>query len=66
MDKNFNATNTSAYNIYSKCYFSANQTINDRCEDEEGMLKFFNTAEFKQYWNIKNEKTWEVCNKTIW
>ena len=55
MDKNFNATNTSPYNIYSKCYHPKNNTVNvmnTGCEDEEGVLKFFNTDNFKNFWNI--------------
>lgn len=33
MDKDFTATNTSAYNIYGKCYNMGNNTINLGCED---------------------------------
>lgn len=34
VDKEYNATNTSAYNIYAKCYKKPNpNTINLGCED---------------------------------
>lgn len=49
IDKDINATNTSAYNIYSKCYntSSSSNTINLGCEDESGATNYLNDAHFR-------------------
>lgn len=48
IDKDVNATNTSAYNIYGKCYNTTKaNTINLGCEDETGATAYFNDVHFK-------------------
>lgn len=49
IDKDINATNTSAYNIYSKCYntTSSSNTINLGCEDESGATNYLNDEHFR-------------------
>lgn len=45
MDKKFNETNSSMYNIYDRCYKTQNNSenyINTGCEDHIGILTFFN------------------------
>jgi hypothetical protein len=68
MDKQFTATNTSAYNIYDKCYKSTNSTsnyVNTGCEDNIGILTFLNDPSIKAKWNINSSKAWEPCNKKV-
>lgn len=68
MDKDYNATNTSAYNIYNKCYKSPANTINLGCEDETGPITYLNDADFKRNWNIKEIEghKWEPCSQKVW
>lgn len=69
LDKNYNATNTSAYNIYAKCYKAAgSNTINMGCEDEVGPITYLNDADFKRNWNIREIEghKWEPCSERIW
>jgi hypothetical protein len=49
LDKNYNATNTSAYNIYAKCYNNSKtaNTINMGCEDETGATSYLNDPSFR-------------------
>jgi len=48
LDSQFNDTNTSAYNIYSKCYKGQNDSVsnleyvNTGCEDDAGILTYLN------------------------
>lgn len=69
MDKQFNATSTSMYNLYDKCYKSANQSsnyINTGCEDTFGVVTFLNDPLIKKRWNINTEKEWTPCNNKIY
>lgn len=67
IDKDVNATNTSAYNIYGKCYNTTKaNTINLGCEDETGATAYFNDVHFKQNWNIREGKAWTPCSINIW
>lgn len=69
IDKDVNATNTSAYNIYSKCYNTSKtieNTINLGCEDEEGTTNYLNDPHFKENWNIRDGTTWKPCSVKIW
>ena len=57
MDKQFNQTNSSMYNIYNKCYKTKNDTfednyINTGCEDDLGVVNFLNDPNVKKNWNI--------------
>ena len=71
MDGYFNATNTSMYNIYDKCYKTVNESleeldyINSGCEDHAGITTFLNDPFVKKKWNIDNPKEWEPCNSKI-
>ncbi len=70
MDTQFNKTNSSMYNIYSKCYKVVNDTFEDNyvntgCEDNVGILTFLNDPNVKKNWNIESDKEWEPCNKNI-
>lgn len=48
IDSSVNATNTSAYNIYSKCYSNnKSNTINLGCEDETGATSYLNDPHFR-------------------
>ena len=68
MDKDYNATNTSAYNIYATCYPNKDDTINLGCEDETGPINYLNDPDFQRNWNIKDieGKRWEPCSKKVW
>jgi len=68
MDKIFNTTNTSMYNIYDKCYRSQNSSenyINTGCEDNAGILTFLNEPSTKKKWNIYTEKEWTPCSSDV-
>jgi hypothetical protein len=49
LDKYYENSNTSAYNIYSKCYNISNigNSINLACEDESGPIDYTNQPDFK-------------------
>lgn len=68
IDKEVNATNTSAYNIYAKCWNNNNKsnTINLGCEDESGATAYLNDPHFRQNWNIREGITWKPCDLKIW
>lgn len=68
IDKEVNATNTSAYNIYAKCWNKdkAGNTINLGCEDESGAINYLNDPLFRTNWNIREGKTWAPCDIKIW
>lgn len=69
MDTDFNGTNTSAYNIYSKCYKNVtDNTIDMGCEDETGPTQYLNDVDFKKNWNIKDIEglEWKPCSIKIW
>lgn len=66
IDKEVNATNTSAYNIYAKCWKSGANTINLGCEDESGATSYLNDPHFRQNWNIREGITWKPCDLKIW
>ena len=70
MDKFFLSTNTSAYNIYSKCYKSNSvdelSYINTGCEDDAGIIEYLNDPHVRENWNIlPNQQPWVPCNRTI-
>lgn len=70
MDTIFNKTNSSMYNVYSKCYKTVNDTfednyINTGCEDNVGILTFLNDPNVKKNWNIDSDKEWEPCNRNV-
>lgn len=69
MDTIFNATNSSMYNIYDKCYKTKNTTnlkyINTGCEDNAGVMTFLNDKNVRKNWNIQVEKDWIPCNTKI-
>jgi hypothetical protein len=69
MDKQFNNTNTSMYNIYDKCYRASNSSsnyINTGCEDTAGIITFFNDPSLRKRWNIETDKEWMPCNDKIY
>ena len=68
MDKKFNETNSSMYNIYDRCYKTQNSSsnyINTGCEDHIGILTFFNEPSTRKRWNIKGDTEWTPCNKKV-
>ena len=62
MDKQFNSTLTSMYNIYAKCYKTSNDSsenvLNTGCEDTYGIMTFFNDPSIRKKWNIMIDKEW--------
>jgi hypothetical protein len=68
LNKLFNATNSSMYNIYDKCY-KAKPTefsyVNTGCEDEAGIVNFLNDPSIRNKFNINVEKEWVPCNFTV-
>ena len=68
MNKLFDATNTSMYNIYGKCYKAKNTTglkyVNTGCEDDAGLVNFLNDPSVKKNWNFM-DKEWVPCNRTV-
>ena len=60
MDKQFNDTETSIYNIYTKCYRTGNKTdsINTGCIDEQGIIDYLNDPNVKDEWNVDKDKVW--------
>jgi hypothetical protein len=68
MDKIFNDTNTSPYNIYDKCYRGQNDSsnyINTGCEDNAGLMTFLNDPNVQDNWNIQPNSTWQPCNNKV-
>ena len=72
MDKIFDATLSPTFNIYDKCYKS-NTTmksevnyVNTNCEDNIGLMTFFNDPNVKKNWNIPVDKDWAPCNDQIY
>ncbi len=70
MDAKFNATNTSQYNIYDKCYRGKNDSsglkyVNTGCEDEAGLMTYLNDPQVQQNWNIKDTREWKPCNNKV-
>ena len=70
MDKQFNSTLTSMYNIYAKCYKTSNDSsenvLNTGCEDTYGIMTFFNDPSIRKKWNIMIDKEWTPCNNKIY
>lgn len=69
LDGYFNATNSSMYNIYDKCYKSKTPTIeyvNSGCEDNAGIMTFLNDPNVRKNWNIESDKEWNPCNATVY
>jgi hypothetical protein len=68
LDGYFNATNSSMYNIYDKCYKSKTTDvgyINSGCEDNAGIMTWLNDPIVRANWNIVNDKEWNPCNSTV-
>jgi hypothetical protein len=69
LDTLFNATNSSMYNIYDKCYKTKNTTglkyVNSGCEDNAGLMTYLNDANVKRNWNVDADKEWTPCNTKI-
>lgn len=69
LDGIFNATNSSRYNIYDKCYKSKNATIqyiNTGCEDNAGILTYLNDKDTRKNWNVENAtREWKTCDDTV-
>lgn len=67
VDKIFNGTNSSMYNIYAPCYKSktTENYINTGCEDNIGILQYLNDARVRESWNIRTDKEWMPCNDKI-
>lgn len=58
LDNKFNATNTSEYNIYDKCYKGQNDSVtlsyvNTGCEDDAGLINYLNDPIVQENWNIR-------------
>jgi hypothetical protein len=60
MSKIFNATNSSIYNIYDKCYKAIPNNdlkyVNTGCEDNAGIIDYFNSPTVRASWNIEGDK----------
>lgn len=53
------------YNIYDKCYKSAQLDLpNTGCEDEEGILTVFNDEGFQTALHV-NKVPFKVCNEDV-
>lgn len=54
LNKLFDATNTSMYNIYDKCYKTKKTSnyVNTGCEDNEGIMDYLNDKNVQKNWNI--------------
>lgn len=68
LDAKFNATETSEYNIYDKCYKGQNDSVgyvNTGCEDEAGLVNYLNDPVVQGNWNIR-AKEWRPCNSRIY
>ena len=71
LDKVFNETNSSMYNIYAKCYASGNTTLsivggaNEKCEDTAGIIEFLNDPAIKKQLHV-NDVKFSVCNEEVY
>jgi carboxypeptidase C (cathepsin A) len=61
IDKLFDSTNSSAYNIYEKCYKAAGNPI---CEDESAILTVLNDDGFQTALHVTNGN-FSVCNQNV-
>lgn len=68
MDKIFNSTNSSLYNIYNPCYKGRNNSnyINSGCEDDSNIKTYLNDPTVRESWNIQGDKEWVPCNTGIY
>ncbi len=65
-DSKFQATNTSSYNIYAKCYKGQGNSMvpNTGCEDEDGIITFLNDAGIQTKMHVI-PGNWTVCNPNL-
>lgn len=67
LDKLWNSTNSSIYNVYAKCHKSDKISVgvpNPGCEDQYGLHLILNEADLQDSLHV-TRGTWSVCNPEV-